>query len=89
VWLKSGAGKNRRGCALNLQQVLRSSNNRCGRATMSPAPTGITPRQAKQWEKLAVAPDEPFKGELADKTQIPTTSSIFRALYQPYRRTAT
>jgi hypothetical protein len=29
------------------------------------------------------------RDELADKPQMPTTSGIIRALYQPYRRTAT
>jgi hypothetical protein len=33
--------------------------------------------------KLATVPDGTFEGELADKTEMPTTSGIIRAPYQP------
>ncbi|MBR0941018.1 hypothetical protein [Bradyrhizobium liaoningense] len=44
---------------------------------------GVTPRQAKQWEKLAAVPDEQFETALADRTQMPTTAGIIRAAEEP------
>ena len=39
--------------------------------------------------KLAPVPNETFESELSDKAEMPTTSGIIRALYQPYWRAAT
>jgi hypothetical protein len=40
---------------------------------------GVSPRQAKQWEKLAAVPESEFKQALADPTAKPTTNGIIRA----------
>jgi hypothetical protein len=49
---------------------------------------GISPRQAKNWEKLAAVPDEHFEAALADPTAAPTTSGIIRANAAPRSRPA-
>jgi hypothetical protein len=43
---------------------------------------GVSPDQAKQWEKLAAVPQEKFDAALADSTTMPTTASIIRATIQ-------
>jgi hypothetical protein len=44
---------------------------------------GISPRQAKQWEKLATVPQRLFDEQLADRTQMPTTNGIIRTAEMP------
>jgi hypothetical protein len=40
---------------------------------------GVSPDQAKQWEKLAAVPQEEFDAALADGTTMPTTAGVIRA----------
>jgi hypothetical protein len=44
---------------------------------------GISPRQAKQWEKLAAVPEPVFEQVLADPTQMPTTNGVIKAAQEP------
>jgi hypothetical protein len=44
---------------------------------------GVTPRQAKNWEKLAAVPDEDFEMAIADQTTKPTTNGIIKAGMDP------
>jgi hypothetical protein len=44
---------------------------------------GISPRQSKQWEKLAAVPQKTFDAVLADKTAMPSTNGIIRAAAEP------
>ncbi|SRR5258708_969021 len=40
---------------------------------------GVTPRQAKSWEKLAAVPEKEFEMALEDQTAKPTTNGIIKA----------
>jgi hypothetical protein len=46
---------------------------------------GVTPRQAKSWEKLAAVPEKEFEMALEDQTAKPTTNGIIKANATPTR----
>ena len=46
---------------------------------------GVTPRQAKSWEKLAAVPEKEFEMALEDQTAKPTTNGIIKANATPKR----
>ena len=46
---------------------------------------GVTPRQAKSWEKLAAVPEKEFEMALEDPTTKPTTNGIIKANATPKR----
>jgi hypothetical protein len=44
---------------------------------------GVSPRQAKNWEKLAAVPDKEFEAALADRTTRPSTNGIIKMIKPP------
>ena len=61
------------------------SSNIAGLIIKTLAAAGVSPHQAKRWEKLAEVPEDQFEAALAGP-DIPTASGIIEAAAAPIRR---